>query len=127
MNLIYPKCIICDDKWDDDPRDILWENESLDLFCSNNHDTIWYSQSKDGECSFDRNIHNLCGHEFLLRYNCNCVIDACRNKNVIYNYSHTRNHGWHPDKIIKIFDPPLPLNVSHEDLWNKIEHLLVLL
>jgi hypothetical protein len=125
MNIIYPKCIICDDKWDDDPREY-GINGGLELFCSNNHDTIWYYQSKDGKCSFDRNIDDLHGYEFLLRYNCNCMEPACFGKNVIYTCSYQKCYGSYPDKILKCFDPPLPLDISHQDLWNKIEHLLVL-
>lgn len=141
IQLKYPKCILCgNNDWFSsnyieeikpiNNGHIIYGVDMVDRFCANEshpNDTIWYNQESDGNCSFTREIEDLHGNDFMLRYNCGCMEPKCFRKNVIYNYAYVQGYGSYPDKIIKVFPQSLPLDISREEIWKQIEHLIILL
>lgn len=110
---MYPNCVICGKEWAHLPgkTDIQW--------CSNNHDTIWFYQEDNGVCSFDREVNDLYGTDYLVSWNCQCSDQECLGQNIIYQYD-DKDHK----HIVKCVEPVdlfmLPLNISRERLHDFI-------
>lgn len=114
LEIFYPKCPICGGEWSHflDKTDVRW--------CSNNHDTIWFYQDEDGICSFDREVNDLHGEDYLVSWNCQCSDETCLGQNIIFHYQN-KDHRV-PIKYVKPVDLfMLPLNISRERLYNFIQ------
>jgi hypothetical protein len=55
------------------------------------------------------------------------MVEKCFHKNVIYNFKYSQGYGSHIHNLIKVFPQSLPLDISREEIWKQIEHLIILL
>ena len=111
---LFPNCVICGKEWAHLP------NQTEVRWCSNNHDTIWLYQEEDGVCSFDREVNNLYGEDYLISWNCRCSDTECVGKNIIYHYI-SKDY-----KLPIIYVEPvdlfrLPFNISRDQLYHFIQ------
>lgn len=138
IDLKYHTCPMCGTDWRYDPDidgikpvsngHVFFGVDYIETFCpSEKHDSFWYTQTKDGNCSFEREMNNLNGNDFYIRWNCCCAVDECRGKNHILLITGSDRQRTLKYTTIKYFDPPLPLNISNEDIWKQIEGLMLLL
>jgi hypothetical protein len=149
LQLIHPHCPLCNQPWYDFTGDglgdymnkarpvsnghvISWV-DYVETFCvcqeDNNDDDIWYHQSKEGKCSFNRNINmniNMNNEHIELRWNCNCMEIDCRDKNVLvwHKYISRDNYDY---IILKTFvdDDPI-LTAPREEVWEVAEKMMLL-
>jgi hypothetical protein len=113
--VFFPSCVICGKEWAHLPGNtgIKW--------CSNNHDTIWFYQEENGVCSFDREVNDLYGEDYLISWNCQCSDEECLGKNIIYQYQYQDKDYRRPIKYVEPVDLfMLPLNISRERLYRFI-------
>jgi hypothetical protein len=131
IKLIYPKCVLCGGEWShDDYIDkikpvnnghIISGVDYIETFCTSEDHTLWYCQNSNDDCSFTREIENLHGNYFNMYWRSDTG-------NTIHIVKYDPSWGSYPDnKALKCFDPPLPYNITDEEIWNKIEHLMVLI
>jgi hypothetical protein len=121
MELKYPTCVLCHHEWSSLPDEYL--RDDLTMWCCNNHDTVWYYQTKDGHASIDMEVNNLHGQDYDVRWNCHCMSEECRGKNVIYAvFDYGDDDGYdETDGLIRFCtDEEMPFNISREDLYKLI-------
>jgi hypothetical protein len=112
QNLTYLNCVICGHQWSSLEGETLREHKTM--WCCNAHDTLWYYQDADGTCSFDLEVDNLHGSDYQVRWNCQCMDEECRGKNIIISVDVDDS------EIVKEFDQPIPYNISRDELYKLI-------
>jgi hypothetical protein len=115
LNLKHPVCVICGQPWSYLPDE--YQRPDKMLWCCASHDTLWYYQDTNGEASFDLEIDNLYGFDYQVRWNCHCMVEECRGKNIILLIDEDQDN-----RIIMQFDIPLPYDISREELDRLISH-----
>lgn len=126
---IFPVCPRCGSEWyDKGPNKVKPINnghiidwvDSFETFCvSEDHDTLWYCQNKDGGYSLTMEADNLNGCDYEVRWNCGCMVQQCYRKNVIYKRP---VHDYENLELVGFYtNEQMPYNISREDLIILIE------
>lgn len=110
--LTYLNCVICGHEWSSIEGEHLRDNKTM--WCCHGHDTIWYYQDADGTSSFDLEVDNLHGSDYQVRWNCHCMDEECKGKNIIVSVDVDDS------EIIKQFDSSIPYNISRDELYKLI-------
>lgn len=140
MKIIYPNCVRCGREWQSLEKRI-WPHggngsliEWVDYFtmwCSGTaenakgfHDYLTYYQSRPDRCSFEMEVDDLHGKDYVVHWNCHCGVKECYEKNVIALQGNDKNKEEY--KIIKVCKE-IPFDISREALYKLIEPNLSLL
>jgi hypothetical protein len=128
---IHPVCVICGSEWGGYDKiikpiangQIIDWVDSFDMFCAGKnhteHRSLWYSQDKNGSCSFELELPGPNDKEYQVRWNCHCGVPECYGKTVLALMSDA-NTPYTDYKIIKEFDS-LPYNTPQEEYYKLIE------
>ena len=117
----YLVCPICNKEWDslekiarpiNNGHIIDWVDSFTMWCCDDSHDSLTYYQNKDGTISFDMEIDGFENEYYQVRWNCECMVEDCSGKCVLIK----SGDDYHPYEILKEFNPPLPINLSKEEV-----------